>query len=221
MQMKMHMRTLVPILAAALGLMANGRAAATTYSMSLAGTVSAGTYSSYDANFYHVEAWDLPLSGLSAAPPLTVLGRDSIRAVVTLDSPITVPPSAVKIVDLTLTGTLPMGSRVRIVHTTMLYLGTSFAGGAFSWRDAGFSSTHIQVGATIYQPEASQPVTFDSLRSEIVLDTSTVGSMTITGASLGYRLLSPIPQPATGFMLAMGLGLVLVATSKARAGATC
>jgi hypothetical protein len=54
----------------------------------LPGRFSAGTYSSYDANFYHVEAWGFAVVRLERGAPLTVLGRDSIRAVVTLDSPI-------------------------------------------------------------------------------------------------------------------------------------
>lgn len=190
------------VLALGIGL-AQGQAQATTFTLDLTGTVGNGSFSSQDASGLHFDQWVLGLDGLV---PFTAAQGDTVNATIALDTPLTIPASAiVTSVAFFLTGSSFPSGDVSTTATTSFFLGN-----APGLTSSGSCSTSTQIAACAdFFPPNNGDITFDSVTFNFTIDTLG-GSADLDAALMSYSRVSEVPEPGT--MLLAGLGLLGLAT---------
>ena len=195
-----------------------GQAQAATYELNLFGTVSAGSYFSYDSGSTHYDGWSLSLSGLDSANAITVAVGDTIKATITFDHSFTIPAS----VDTTWMQLNLGGSTFPSVDTGTVNDALAFVSGGvggLSGTDSNCWTTGSFASCNLFSKPNNPSITFDQVITSF--DVAQIGTKPgqtamLDNAQFGYYLFSPapVPEPETYAMMMVGLGLIGVAARR-------
>jgi hypothetical protein len=205
-----------------------GQAQATVFNLNLSGTVSDGTYSSYDWNTTHYDTWWLNLSGLDSSNAISVAVGDTVNATITLDHSFTIPSSVDQTwIELSLSnsnGGFPAGD-TGTTNDTVAFFNGGVAGP--SGTGSNCSSNGFFPSCNLFYGPSYPSITFDQVIMSF--DVEKFGTMapgetaTLDSAQFGYYLfspaqvVSPVSEPETYSMILVGLGLLGVMARRRKA----
>jgi hypothetical protein len=206
-KMVMITKTLMKV-AMAVAILASGigQAQANVFDISLTGTVSNGSYFSFDGGnpLTHYDQWYLSLDGLDSSNAITVAYGDSINATVTLDTPFTIPASvSLTFFELDLGGSLFPSIDTSTYGTTSLFNGATLSATGGS----GCGTNGRLASCVVFFPPDNTAITFDSFTAQFTID-GLGQRVTLDNASMSYSLQGPasVPEPST--LLLLGSSLV-------------
>jgi hypothetical protein len=197
----------VSLLSAA-GALASPVAHATTYNLTLTGSVADFTESVFSIGPVNFDSFLFPLSGLDSSNELSVMAGDTINSTVTFDQPLTIPGSQYR-TDIAHyyfgNFTISPPSDVSASGTVTFFDGATPVA-TFSWGGTGAASV---VGVTILFKPDNGPLTFTSFT-----DSLTIGAIplpqtfvTLDSSDFYYALGSTaVPEPPAWTMLLAGFG---------------
>lgn len=191
-----------------------GQAQATTYYLTLNGTVGNGSSSNYDWSGTHYDAWSVQLSGLSST---TVNPGDEIIANINLDTAITLPvtsPSTGQPLILTWFDLGFYGNSFPNVVTRADNNSTVFSDNGtqvLSINNEITTSSAWLVNGVTFSP---QNISFDNILVDFTISTqdptmNNFANVTLDSAQIDYYLFSKsvptVPEPGT--MILFGFGM--------------
>lgn len=177
---------------------------ATTFNLSLTGTLSDATTSEFDSGTTHFDFWSLSLDGLAASNAFTLNNGDTVNATITLDGAYTMPASVLgTFFVFFLGGNSFPAVDVGTNSTTSLSLG-----GTTVLNQSGDFGTSSQVSAGFYlAPPDSLAYTFDKVVMSVTLYALALPA-TVDRASILTQVANPVPEPGTYALMLAGMGLI-------------
>ncbi len=199
-----------------------GQAQANTFDLNLSGTVSNGSYGSYNWNSTHYDTWSLSLSGLDSTNPITVAVGDTVNAAITFDQSFTIPSSVDKTwVQFSLFGSNFPSGDTGTINDAVAFFNGGVAGP--SGTDSNCSSAGFFPSCNLFYPPNNTPITFDKAIMSFDVDKLVGGpTATLDSAQFSYYLfspaqISPVPEPESYAMMLVGLCLLGVMARRRKA----
>jgi hypothetical protein len=201
------------LLAASVIALGVGQAQAATFDLNLSGSVSAGSYGSFDWNGNHYDNWSLSLSGLDSSNAITVAVGDTINATITLDQSFTIPVSALvnrNWITFALGGSGFPSVDTSTIKDAVAFFDSGVAG--VSQSDSNCSTNGYFASCNVFWPPAIPSITFDTVVASFEIEK--IGAIpgqavTLDNSQFSYSLQTPaVPEPETYAMMMAGLGLM-------------